>query len=258
MLPRPFCPAWCFHQAARVRPLGENTKRGGKTPNGAEKHEHIRSTTTQDFLYICQKNMSDDKKGCLGTTAAIVAIIGSIVGIVAGLKEIGWIGDTNHQPKQEARKPVQPSNDNTISDLEERLRQMEDKDVQQREEGLRQRIADLEVKQRERAEAEPDYVADYDLSGDWYPPANPNTVYRITQSGREVTLQEISYLYGVQTVTAAGSGAISGNALRVNYYTMFNTTGVANFNISNGGQNLNGQLYDNTSGMTMPLLLQRR
>ncbi|MEZ4965284.1 MAG: hypothetical protein R2791_08580 [Saprospiraceae bacterium] len=201
--------------------------------------------------------MGDDKKGVLGTIAAIVAIGASVTGILVGLKQIGWIGTPQPEKQEMAARPADRG-DSDLSEMEGRLNKIEGKERQQREEALLNRIADLESKQKEHAEVTPVRQTDYDLSGDWYATANPGTVYRIVQYGEELTLQEISFVYGVSTVTAAGSGAISGNSLTVNYYTMFNTTGVATFNIGSSGNLLNGQFRDNVTGANMAMQLQRQ
>ncbi len=202
--------------------------------------------------------MSEEKKGCLGTTGTIVAICASIAGILVSLKQIGFIDPPAQQKQEAVQQTMQPPGNNNQSDLEKRLSQLEDKDRQQRESALLKRIADLESSQKERAESEPAYQGGYDLSGDWYYPASPGAVYRISQYGEQVTLQEISNVYGVATVSAAGSGAINGNSMVVNYYTMMNTTGTARFNILDGGQSLNGQFHDNVTGMTLAVQLQRQ
>ncbi len=201
--------------------------------------------------------MSEEKKGCLGTTGTIVAICASLAGILVSLKQIGWIAPPAQQ-KQEVVEQTMQTPGNSQTDLEKRLSQLEDKDRQQRENTLLKRIADLESRQKERAGSEPEYEGGYELSGDWYYPANPGAVYRIAQYGEQVTLQEISNVYGVSTVSAAGSGTISNNALVINYYTMLNTTGTASFTIGNGGRSLNGQFHDNVTGMTLPVQLQRQ
>ncbi len=87
---------------------------------------------------------------------------------------------------------------------------------------------------------------------------NTGASYVFAQNGNTVSFQEHSLNdYGQQIVSAEGTGSLSGRNIRINYMTMFGTSGVANMIVAPDNSNISCTFRDNTSGVTMNMNLMR-
>ncbi len=152
-----------------------------------------------------------------------------------------------------------------IKELESRLAEIEQ---EKREQELVDKIAELEKKLKKNEKnnqidkPKPPKEGDkkskkYDLSGKWKD-KNTGGHYTIHQFGdKRFSFKEVSYPFGVETVTAVGEGVIDNNKTTVNYTTIFQTPGQAEFDISKSGNQLSGSVTDLVTGNKQTLNLEK-
>jgi hypothetical protein len=124
-------------------------------------------------------------------------------------------------------------------------------EIQQRQEGMEQRLSELEQQARETGgsrEPAPDVL---DLSGIWFG-ANGAVSYQIDQFGTEAVIQEIS-AFGV---TATGSGEVDDTGATFDYVAIDGSTGVADLELTSDGR-LVGEFFNNAFGTSVPAELTR-
>ena len=92
----------------------------------------------------------------------------------------------------------------------------------------------------------------YNLSGTWI--GVDGIRYRITQSGNEITFQEINPVLGV---TIVADGEITGNQIELDYTSMLGTTGSGTLTIGGNGESLRGTFHDDVVGAATAISLSR-
>ncbi len=124
---------------------------------------------------------------------------------------------------------------------------------------LEQRLRDMEeaLKRAERGGAPRTSTAAkparrVSLTGTWQSPEGLS--YVIHQEGEDLTIQEVSPLYGV---TAVGEGTIEGQKVEISYATAVGTMGKADLTLASSGKELTGTFKDLTTGASLPLTLRR-
>jgi hypothetical protein len=211
--------------------------------------------------------MSENKNnfGCGSTIGSIAALITAVGGLLTILYQIGVIGPG----KQSDIPPQTPTSqigqyEDKAHELEQKIADIDANERRSREAELKDKLEKLEQQLKEREGKSTSYSSNLssgaepiNLTGNWYTSATPGVSYKIVQYDESVTFEEISSLFGIPTVSAAGNGSISGSTLKLSYNTLFGTQGKGSLRIKENGDLLTGSLTDLTSGMVMPLSLQR-
>ncbi len=216
--------------------------------------------------------MSENKNnfGCSSSIGSIAALITAIAGLLTVLYQIGVIGPESHPStlpqvvgEQTALSQIDQYEEKA-KDLEQKIANIDDTERRSREAELKQKLEELEKKLAEKDKQKTSFSSTLntdsptlDLSGNWYTTATPGVTYRLVQYDDAVTFEEVSSLFGVPTVSAAGNGTINGNSLKITYNTLFGTQGKGSLRIKDNGDLLTGSLTDLTSGAVMQLSLQR-
>jgi low affinity Fe/Cu permease len=94
------------------------------------------------------------------------------------------------------------------------------------------------------------------LSGVWHD-RNTGGSYTFSQSGSDIAFEEHSTAFGMDVVSATGSGTISGHKVELNYTTLFNTNGKASMLLSPNNEIMSGSSHDLTSGAMIQITLSR-
>lgn len=212
--------------------------------------------------------MSENKNsGCSSSIGSIAALLTAVAGLLTILFQMGVIGNKAPENSEIVRSGQTESKDSDLEsykakadELEKKIASIDEQKRQDQEAELKAKLERLEQQLKEKEQSsygQTNQEETLDLNGQWYAAATPGVVYKIGQYGNSVTFEEISNVYGVQTVTAAGQGTITGNTISLDYNTIFYTQGKGNLKIKNNGSMLSGTLKDLNSGMTMPLSLER-
>ena len=134
---------------------------------------------------------------------------------------------------------------------EERIKELENRideyERQQREKELEDKVTELEIRlerkkrheHRKNDKSVKTSKKEVNLDGIWQNKVN-NVMYKIHQYDDLVSFQEIEILYGIETVTAAGEGKIVDGKLLVEYQTIYETNGKAEFKITDDPYHLSG------------------
>jgi len=99
------------------------------------------------------------------------------------------------------------------------------------------------------------YVEPLNVTGRWVTNPDSGFVYRFTQNGNYVTLEEVAF-NGL--TTGYGEGALSGDGLQIEFVAADGSIGTAEFVVMPGGDRMTGTLNNWTYGSTISLLLYRQ
>lgn len=138
----------------------------------------------------------------------------------------------------------------TAQPIEDELKNQSEQEKEQRQNQLEAELEEL--KRRLNKTTNSPQPSFRDLSGTWY--GQGGITYKISQSGSQLTIEEISPYYGV---TAVGNGHIRGNSVSFSYHTAAFTQGSSELTLSSDGNSLSGYFRDNNYGTTVPANLHR-
>lgn len=190
-----------------------------------------------------------------GIITAIATLVTAIGGFLVVLNQIGVFG-TKQEPKVDEKKVVTGTADqreveNLSADelklkqmqLEAKLREMEQRMAQQSEAGA--------PSSPQQGQPFQDIAQ---LHGTWY--FDNGASWIINQSGVSVSVQEYSYLFGEQLLTAGGQGTVIGQRAFIDFSTIGGGSGRAELTLS-GNRTLSGTLKDASGNPLMALHLTR-
>ncbi len=192
-----------------------------------------------------------------GIITAIATLITALGGFLVVLHQIGVFG-TKTDPKPDEKKVVTGTADQSqvqnFSDAEVKLRQME-LEIRLRE--MEQRLAQqgqTSSAQGWQQEGEP-FQNVAQLQGTWY--FDNGAYWTIHQSGVNISMQEYSFLFGSQILTAGGQGTLIGSKAFIDFTNISGGSGKAEVALSSDGRTLGGLLKDAYGNTLMTLHLTR-
>jgi hypothetical protein len=93
------------------------------------------------------------------------------------------------------------------------------------------------------------------MAGRWY--FDNGAYWAINQSGVNISLEEYSFLFGAQILTAGGQGTVIGNKAFIDFTSLSGATGKAEVALASDGESLRGLLKDSFGNTLMTLHLTR-
>ncbi len=214
--------------------------------------------------------MSDisSKSGFSGSIGALAGLITAVATLITILYQTGVIGGKDAEPQKTEMYAVPPELDRNAI-LQRRLDSMESVHAQQKADEMKARIDALEKKladeARRKAKSSTSTTTttpvkkapSYHLAGKCYEQTSVVN-YDFNHFVETISIAEYTMFLGIRTVTAEGSGTISGNKIKISYTTIFDTQGTLTLTIINNGNALSGSFYDHSTGGTADLYLVRQ
>jgi hypothetical protein len=187
-----------------------------------------------------------------GIITAIATLITAIGGFLVVLNQIGVFG-SKHDPKADEKKVVTGTADQNevqnLSDAEVKLKQME---LEARLREMEQRL----TRQNQSSGSPQQPFQDIaQMAGRWY--FDNGAYWAINQSGVNISLEEYSFLFGSQILTAGGQGTVIGNKAFIDFTSLSGATGKAEVALASDGESLRGLLKDSFGNTLMTLHLTR-
>lgn len=184
-----------------------------------------------------------------GILTGVGGLIGAVVGLLTLLYQMGIIGTKSVETKSRSRQ----------AHYEEKLSQLDQQELIQRQEGLEMKLREMEEalnnerenKRKNKFITKPEEQY-FNIGGAWQ--GTGGLSYIIGQSGSAVTIQEISPIYGV---TSVGKGIMTGKDVDISYSTAMGTMGRVQLRLNEDGRQLKGMYQDLTTMVSMPLVLYR-
>ncbi len=200
----------------------------------------------------------------IGAVAGLITAIGTLIVI---LNQVGLLGTpksnvtTKPQTEQTLPSANQPSNSQRVQELENKITELDDDEAAAKEEEMLKRIEELEKQlkakqQKAVSNNQTEPASSINLTGYWTD-AYSGGLYQINQFGTDISLKEFVNYFGVQTITSDGYGSISGKQVKIDYNTLFNTSGSATLKIQNNGNRLTGTATDHYTKAVIQLDLTR-
>jgi hypothetical protein len=188
-----------------------------------------------------------------GIITAIATLITAIGGFLVVLNQIGVFG-TKTDPKPDQAKVATGTADQgeveRLSADEMKIKQMQ----------LEARLREMEQRVAEQRQAPPSPSSQpfqdvAQLHGTWY--FDNGAYWAINQSGVSLSVQEYSFLFGTQILTAGGEGTVIGQKAFIDFSTLSGGTGRAELTLSGDRNRLTGTLKDSYGNALMALHLTR-
>ncbi len=197
-----------------------------------------------------------------GIITAIATLVTAVGGFLVVLNQVGFFGSKPEPKKEDARNP------GIIS--QQQVQQLGSEDLKDKQAALETKIKEMEAQlerqqQSTSSSSSPGYEQQQtktkpfsdlaQIAGTWYDA--DGAYYTITQTGNQVALQEVSNLYGVATITAAGQGSVIGKTAIFNVTTILGTTGTARVQLSDDKTMMIGEYKDDVASTTTYLRLSK-
>ncbi len=190
-----------------------------------------------------------------GIITAIATLITAIGGFLVVLNQIGVFG-SKHDPKPDEKKVVTGTADQNevqnLSDAEVKLRQME---LEARLREMEQRLAQQNQSSASSGSSEEPFQNIAQMAGTWY--FDNGAYWAINQSGVNISLQEYSFLFGSQILTAGGQGTVIGSKAFIDFTNISGASGKAEVTLSSDRNILSGLLKDVYGNTLLTLHLTR-
>lgn len=192
-----------------------------------------------------------------GIITAIATLITAIGGFLVVLNQIGVFGPQS-DPKPDEKKVVTGTADQSqvqnLTDAEVKLKQME---LEAKLRAMEQRLA--QQGQTSSAQGGPQESQPFQniaqMEGTWY--FDNGAYWTIAQHGVNISMQEHSFLFGSQILTAGGQGTVIGNKAFIDFTNISGGSGRAEVTLSGDQGTLSGLLKDAYGNTLMSLHLTR-
>ncbi|HXF99668.1 MAG TPA: hypothetical protein VNL69_02735 [Bacteroidota bacterium] len=189
-----------------------------------------------------------------GIITAIATLVTAIGGFLVVLNQIGVFGTKQEHKADENKVVTGTANQSEVENLsadEMKLKQMQ----------LEAKLREMEQRMAQQAQAGTSSMQQAQpfqdiaqLHGTWY--FDNGAYWSINQSGVSVSVQEYSYLFGEQLLTAGGQGTVIGQRAFIDFTTIGGGSGRAELTLT-GNHTLTGTLKDAFGNPLMALNLTR-
>lgn len=205
--------------------------------------------------------MPDEQKSFWATIPGIITAIATLVTAIGGfiivLNQVGVFGSKPEPKKEDPKGGI--TNQRAIEGMTEAELTIKQMELETKLSEMEQKLAHQQQSpsasgQSTQQSSEP-FQDIAQLAGIWY---FDNGVYwNISQSGVSITMQEYSFLFGTQILSAGGQGTVIGRKAFIDFTTLSGGSGRTEMTLANDQRSLTGVLKDSFGNTLMNLYLTR-